>query len=199
MKKRKKLEVAKKRSIQYSEDFVHQALIACSELGANEHDLAKLFGVGRNTINNWKRKHQEFADAVQRGKDIWDTCRVEKSLLLRAVGFEYDEVTLEDTFIKKGKKRIPGIKRKVVRRFVPGDVQAILFWLQNRQPERWKNTKRFEFSGTVTNKNEQLFRLQVEQLKKLSRDDLEKLAEIITKARYTPARIGEGGSSGEIS
>ncbi len=37
------------------------------------------------------KDHEDFLQSIKKGKDIWDTNGVEKSLLKRAMGFEYEE------------------------------------------------------------------------------------------------------------
>jgi hypothetical protein len=118
--------------------------VACSQLGATNLQLASLFSVKRDAIYVWRRKFASFSSAVVAGKDIYDTTEVEKSLLKRAIGFEYDEVCNEDIVIKgkgKGKSKtfLPATKIKVTRKMVVPDTAAIIFWLKNRQPERWKD------------------------------------------------------------
>jgi hypothetical protein len=57
--------------------------------------------------------------------------KVVEGLYRRATGYEADgsEVVMEEG----GKKRI-----KKVRRPVPPDVQAAIFWLKNRLPHQWR-------------------------------------------------------------
>ena len=56
----------------------------------------------------------------------------------RCVGFEYDEVTQEIGKDEKGKQ---AVKKKTVKRYVMPDINAIRFWLTNREPELWKNIR----------------------------------------------------------
>jgi hypothetical protein len=57
--------------------------------------------------------------------------KVVNGLYRRAIGFEYDEKTVE--FNEHG-----GIERtKVTRKFIPADVKAAIHWLRIRQRENW--------------------------------------------------------------
>ena len=56
--------------------------------------------------------------------------QVEEALYRRACGYE-----AEDTVIEENEK---GVKERSNRYHVPGDVRAMIFWLQSRWPEMWK-------------------------------------------------------------
>lgn len=127
----------------YNPDFARQAEVACAEGGFTGPKLAKLFGVARSTINEWMVTHQNFSDAIKKGKEAWDNLRVEDSLLKRSLGYKYDETTKEPS-IDDPKKLIT---TKVVKKEVAADTTAMIFWLKNRQPQRWRDVKGVEVSG----------------------------------------------------
>ena len=62
----------------------------------------------------------------------------EDALLKRAIGFIQEEIYSEDIIDKDSGKITNLAKRKIVRKTIPPDVRALLFWLKNRYPERWK-------------------------------------------------------------
>ncbi len=64
---------------------------------------------------------------------------VEEALLRRALGFQQQEVHSEDLVDKKTGEVLENSKRRTVTKDVPPDVRALLFWLKNRKPERWKD------------------------------------------------------------
>ncbi|MBQ9788884.1 MAG: hypothetical protein IJW31_04740 [Lentisphaeria bacterium] len=78
-----------------------------------------------------KRRQTQTDDKVRN-----DT---EKALLQRALGFEQQEVYLEDIIDKKSGEVMELTKRKVVKKTIPPDVRALLFWLKNRYPESWRD------------------------------------------------------------
>lgn len=118
------------------ERFPRIAYMACAEMGATNEDLAKLFGVTVISIEGWIRKHPEFARSVYTGKDEFDANKVEKSLRLRALGYdkEYEEVS-ETIGGKYGHSRT--VNKKLIH--VPPDVKAAIFWLKNRSQNRWQD------------------------------------------------------------
>ena len=77
---------------------------------------------------------------------------VEKALLKRALGFTHKEVQTEEIFDRESGELLSTGKRRVVSKEVLPDVRALLFWLKNRRPSRWRerieqqeNTPEFEF------------------------------------------------------
>jgi hypothetical protein len=81
---------------------------------------------------------------------------METRLLDRARGYKYEEITEERIPIygepEEGKKRgaVIGYEmvptKKVVKEVAP-DVTALIFWLKNRQPARWRDVKQAEVKG----------------------------------------------------
>lgn len=127
----------------WKEDYIDQAFIACSEMGATEKQLAKLFKTNSMTLHVWKKKYEAFADAVRRGKDIFDTANVESNLLKRASGYKYKEKTIE--------RGPDGTKRKVTIKHMAPDITAIIFWLKNRSAGRWRDFKAVTLAGDKDN------------------------------------------------
>lgn len=96
--------------------------------GLTEEQIALQCGVTRTTLSRWKHKHPEVAQALRKGKEIVDR-QVESALLKRALGYDYTEVTVQE-----GRK---GTIRREITRHEPGSVRAQMFWLTNRQPNKW--------------------------------------------------------------
>lgn len=79
-------------------------------------------------------------------------------MLKRALGYKYDEVTIEY-----------GIETKRVTKEVVPDVKAQIFWLKNRKPAIWRDKKDVDLAGEL-NTNNPFEELTTEELKKLIRD-----------------------------
>ena len=129
----------------YMEKYNHIAEVACREGGFTDAKLAKLFDVTKMTITNWKREHPEFFSSIKRGKDDYDSLNVENDLLKRARGFTYKEVTQEPGVVDGGLRTT-----KVVKKLVIPDTTAQIFWLKNRNPARWRDTKTLDGNMNVT-------------------------------------------------
>ena len=145
--KKKKLPAKKKvgRHSKFQVEYVHLAYVACKEGGFTDLKLAKLFKVGKATINVWKKMYPQFMESLRKGKDEWDCLAAEKSMLKRVLGFRYTETTREGIQGKKGKGGF--VITKKVSKLIPPDVKACDIWLCNRKPERWKRLKHIELTG----------------------------------------------------
>lgn len=88
-------------------------------------------------INRWKVDHPDFCRAIKDGKLISDMDVAER-LHQRALGFEYEEAQahkLKTVEYKEG-KRVKEPERPepiMVKRVVPPETTACIFWLKNRR------------------------------------------------------------------
>lgn len=99
--------------------------------GLTDEQLAEKMGITPATLYDWKNKYPEISEALKKGKEVVDI-QVENSLLKRALGYEYTEERIEISE-KDGKKVI-----QTVKQVVP-DTTAIIFWLKNRRPGKWRS------------------------------------------------------------
>lgn len=119
------------RPTKYKKEYDEQAYKLCVEFGATDKDLAKFFDTTEQTINNWKAANPSFFESIKAGKDEFDTQNVEAALVQRAIGYSHKETKL---FNING--QIVG--EEVVKHYPP-DSTAIIFWLKNRNKDRWSN------------------------------------------------------------
>jgi len=126
----------------YKPEYAEQAQ-SLAELGATDDRLADFFKVTVRTIYNWKTQHEEFFQALKAGKAVADAM-VERSLFHRAIGYETDAVKI---FMPAGATE--PVYAPYRERIQP-DTTACIFWLKNRQPERWRDKQDIAHSGTVT-------------------------------------------------
>lgn len=118
----------------FKEEYVDLALKFCL-LGATDKDLASFFSVSEQTINNWKKIYPEFLESLKKGKNIADA-NVASSLYRSAIGYSHKDTKL---FLNDGKV----IKEEFMKHYPP-DTTAAIFWLKNRQPEKWRDKKEIE-------------------------------------------------------
>jgi hypothetical protein len=116
----------------YQPEFAAQAFELCLA-GATNLDLADCFDVGHSTIDNWLRKHPEFAQSVKRGRVIADG-HVAHGLYSRAIGYTYETTRV---VLHRGE---PVVVPYTVHK--PPDVGAGKFWLCNRRPQQWRHGAR---------------------------------------------------------
>ncbi len=131
----------KGRPTKFKPEYLDQAFHLC-ELGATDKKLAAFFGVTLSTLYLWKQEYPAFSDVLKRAKDRRDA-EVERSLLERATGYSH-----KDTHIAVHQGEV--IKTPIVKHYPP-DPTSMIFWLKNRQPEKWRDKHEHEVTGeTVT-------------------------------------------------
>jgi hypothetical protein len=126
----------------YRPEFVEQAANYCS-LGATDDDLADFFGVSQRTINTWKIAHPEFGESVKVGKEPADR-RVKRSLYQQALGYDYTEEQAIKIRIGQFEERVEVVE---VRRHMPANVTASIFWAKNRLPAEFRDKQDVELTG----------------------------------------------------
>ncbi|MFK4167238.1 transposase [Paenibacillus lautus] len=105
--------------------------------GLIDEQIAHNLGINVSTLYDYKNKYPEFTEALKNGKDDIDVM-VENALLKRALGYTYDEVTLES-----------GVETKRVTKEVQPDTTAQIFWLKNRRPQAWRDKQDLDVSGDL--------------------------------------------------
>lgn len=126
---KKKEKHAGGRPSKYDQSFNIQAYKLCL-LGATDKELSDFFEVSEDTVNEWKKRHPQFSVSIKKGKDQADAVVAEK-LFKRATGY-----VCPDVDIKVIDKRIVVTDLK---KHYPPDTLAGIFWLKNRQKEKWRD------------------------------------------------------------
>jgi hypothetical protein len=124
------------RPTKYKEEYNEQAEKLC-KLGATDQELADFFEVDVSTINNWKIDYPQFFESIKKGKILADS-NVAERLYQRALGFEHDS---EEIKVADG-----SVIRVPTRKIYPPDPTAAIFWLKNRQPEKWRDKQEVQHS-----------------------------------------------------
>ena len=115
--------------------LVKTAIEMMASGGMTDAEMSKIIGVTRRTLEKWKADNPEFFTHLKDWKRTADK-DVERSLYERACGYEHEE----DKIFNHGGVAliVPTIKH------YPPDSTAIIFWLKNRQPDKWRDTKNVE-------------------------------------------------------
>lgn len=111
----------------YKEEYNDQVHRLCV-LGVTDEEIAKYFGVCKETINKWKKAYPRFLVSMEEGKMEADA-DVAMSTYKSATGKHYVEE----------EKIVVGEGVRNLRRQIPPDVAAQRMWLFNRRPKEWKN------------------------------------------------------------
>ena len=95
--------------------------------GLRDEQIAHNIGIRRETLWDWKKKHDNISNSLKKGKEVVDFL-VENALLKNALGFKYEEnvVTRDGEIINVEKVQAP-------------NTVAQIFWLKNRKPAKWRD------------------------------------------------------------
>ena len=140
------------RKSEYKIEYADQALKLCL-LGATDKELAEFFSVSEQTLNKWKKDYPEFLESLKKGKSIADA-NVASRLYNRAIGYN-----CKATKFAASEGKITDSKEYTEH--YPPDTTAAIFWLKNRQPEKWRDKKEVD---TNVNLGDELESLTDEEL-----------------------------------
>lgn len=145
--------------------------------GHTDVTIARYFGVTEQTLNNWKHAHPEFFESLKGGKEPADK-QVENALYRSALGDEWEEVTREYEFEGKGRKRTKVlVKEKAVTKRRAPNVTAGIFWLKNRQSEKWYDRQHIMHEGSIDSPLQVVLARKRDQFAEMDLDDLDEAIE----------------------
>ena len=124
--------------------------------GLTDEQIAHNMGIRRTTLTDWQKRFPVISATLKAGKAPVDI-EVENALLKRALGFQYDETTTDieeyptSQTDDEGNLIVREIRKtRTVRRTALPDTTAMIFWLKNRRPDRWRDKPiEIEDKGTM--------------------------------------------------
>ena len=114
------------------------------KLGWPVKDACEAMGISYRSWARWKKEKPEFRQAVIKGEREFATEKIERNLIDRCLGYDYEEEhseTIEDQVVTKTGDVVDTSKtRKTVKKIhCPPDVSAMRLYLQSRMPEIYGN------------------------------------------------------------
>lgn len=116
--------------------------------GLDEAAIAERMGVELRTLEAWRRKYPAMAEALRRGGGPVDV-EAENALLKAALGYT---VTVRKPFKVKevsqkngeGRTECEHIEYAEEEVHVPARITALIYWLKNRRPDKWRDRPQVE-------------------------------------------------------
>jgi hypothetical protein len=130
--------------------------------GHTDEEMARALGIRKTAFYEWQKRHADFAEAVKEGKRK-PNAEVEAALFTLATGYEATETQVERRRVKG--KDVGAETVRVVRKRIAPHPTAVIFFLKNRLPKRWRDVKDARLSGSVALPGGDLSRLSDAELK----------------------------------
>ena len=123
--------------------------------GLTNEQVADNLGISLQSFNNYMKRYEEFADAVDRGREPCEI-HIENALVKRALGYSYKEVTRERKLVRNpetGEDEYKLVVTKTVTKHVIPDVGAQQYYLEHRAPKRWERVPQNYLDSNAINKD----------------------------------------------
>ena len=143
--------------------------------GLTEAEIAHNIGIARQSFWDWKRKHTDLLDILKKGKQVADQI-VENALFKRANGYSVDEEQITYGINENGEQVV--LQKKTVKKYIPPDTTAQIFWLKNRKPDIWKDKRDVDVGA---NENIETIQIKVDTVNEKDIDRLKALQENLFK------------------
>ena len=130
------------RKMKYDDSFPERVQ-ELAEKGLSDREISKQLGISTTVFYEYKNEIPEFADALKKGKEPIDN-EVENALYKRAMGYDYEE-QVSEVRISENSTQHPSVVR-TLKKHIPGDVTAQIFWLKNRMPKEWRDGRNIELT-----------------------------------------------------
>ena len=99
--------------------------------GLSNEQIAAAIGINQNTLYEWINRYSEISEALKEGRRPRQE-EIEDALEKSATGYTITKTT---KVFKEGRE----VERKEETIYYPPNVTALIFWLKNRDPDRWKD------------------------------------------------------------
>ncbi|MGQ1928165.1 terminase [Ornithobacterium rhinotracheale] len=140
------------RPTKYNEEYHTSQALRFSLAGLTDKQMAELFEISESTLNEWKLRHPKFSESLKKGKEEADA-NVVSSLYKRALGHKEK---VKKAFKVKAYddygQLVDRIEVVEVEEYFFPEVAAQIFWLKNRQPQKWRDKQNVELEqkGSVS-------------------------------------------------
>lgn len=110
--------------------------------GLTDLEIARNMSISKDTFYKWKARFSDFADALKKTKDMYDS-EVEEALERSALGYYVWEEEWTNKWNPKTKQYELTLSKKK-RVWVKPDTTAQIFWLKNRDKLHWRDKQEIQ-------------------------------------------------------
>ncbi len=140
----------------YKEWLTEEGLLkigAWARDGLTKEQIAENIGISRDTLNTWEKKFPDISDTIKKSREVADII-IENALFEKAKGGKQvlsKPVKVKKVEYKDGKKvkEEENIQYVFEEVYNPPDTAAIIFYLKNRLPDKWKDKQGIDLSGSI--------------------------------------------------
>lgn len=133
------------RPTKYNPEFHPLLAESLARNGLTNDQISEKLDINPSTLAAWMNEHSEFSKAIKAGKEEPDS-KVERSLFELATGYSHD---VEKPMVVGDGEGISHIEIAKYRERMAPHPTAIIFWLKNRKPKKWRDKQETELSGTI--------------------------------------------------
>lgn len=105
----------------------------------SKSEIAERMGINISTLVKWQEKYEEIDEAIRTSRELVDY-QVECALLKAALGYKTKEIKVTVGKVTKNGETYELLKETTTRE-VPPNVNAAMFWLNNRKFDEWKRNR----------------------------------------------------------
>lgn len=118
-------------------------------LGATNEQIFRFLGLSESRAQRSKKAYPELASAIRRGRIMADA-EIADSIFRKATGYRQTETTTRE--IRNPSGDLLSVETITITRDLPPDTDACIFWLSNRQPDKWRNRMELEYTESESSK-----------------------------------------------
>lgn len=100
--------------------------------GLGYDQIAKKMEISRSTLMEWRKTYPDISDALKRSREVSDY-EAEDTLEKRIRGY----TVVESTTTLDDNGEVIGVVQR--EKHIPPDTTALIFYLKNRMPKKWKD------------------------------------------------------------
>ncbi len=128
--------------------------------GNTNKEIAAKLNIAESVFYEWCKKYPEFSEVIKKAREEYAIPEVEGALFKLATGYWIEEKRKIGIKTKKKTEDNAGnteedneglekVRMEIIEKYIPPNPTAIIFFLKNRAPDRWKDRREIEAHGKI--------------------------------------------------